>query len=267
MDSNALDLTIHERERKWVAEKNAAQCDKHGAYVSVTNTRDGGKSGCPPCAVEKRELQIKADMAEMAEKQDAERIDRKLGRALIPKRFAGKRFDEYVAVSPAQQKNLSECIAYADNFDEYFKAGRSLLLLGKPGTGKTHLAAAIAWRIMINTKHSAVYRTVGGILQFIKGSYSNDAEYSETDAYELFTSPSLLIIDEVGATKPTEFELTTLFAIINGRYEDKLPTIVISNLQPTELGPVMGERAIDRLREGGGSALVFNWDSERKNLK
>ena len=267
MASERMNLNSKVDAMMGVIARGKAVCAEHGEHETITTKHSDKPSGCPTCARIRQDAQDKIEQEQIVAGFKAERIEKKLGSALIPKRFAGKSFDDYQAASPEQEKNLAACRAYADDFDANHKAGRCLLLLGRPGTGKTHLATAIAWKIMTETDHTAVYRTVGGILQLIKGSYGNESEYSEQEAYKAFTSPSLMIIDEVGATKPTEFELTTLFAIINGRYEEQLPTIVISNLQPSELGPVLGERSVDRLREGGGLALVFNWDSERRNLK
>ena len=86
----------------------------------------------------------------------------------------------------------------------------------------------------------------------------------EAQAFAALVTPHLLVIDEVGATKPTEFELATLFNVINGRYEQQKPTVIITNLKPSELAEAIGERCVDRLREGGGIAVKFEWASARK---
>jgi DNA replication protein DnaC len=67
----------------------------------------------------------------------------------------------------------------------------------------------------------------------------------------------------VSKEQPSDFELTTLFAIINGRYEQMRPTVVISNLSGDQLPLAMGERCVDRLREGGGVVVPFDWESQR----
>ncbi|WP_236527961.1 ATP-binding protein [Pseudomonas syringae] len=134
-------------------------------------------------------------------------------------------------------------------------------------TAKHSVLELIAGHIIAHHNATAVYRTVGGLLQYIKGSYGDRAEYSEKEAFASLIDPSLLIIDEVGATKPTEFELATLFAVINGRYEEQLPTIVISNIDAKELGAVLGDRSVDRLREGRGIGLVFEGASERSKRR
>lgn len=268
MASNALNLTVAPLEAKFgIVSKELAVCEQHGEYAAIISKHKEGPSGCPTCAeILQREKDAEDQKALMA-KIAADRLANKLGAALIPARFRDRTFESYIATEPKQVKALTICRDYAENFAEHFEAGRCLLLLGNVGTGKTHLATAIANHIMRTTTATAVYRTVGGILQHIKGSYDRESEYSEGEAFAAYTKPSLLIIDEVGATKPTEFELASLFNIINGRYEEQLPTVVISNLPAGELSGALGERCVDRLREGGGIAVGFDWKSARGRAK
>lgn len=268
MASNALNLTVAPLEAKFgIVSKELAVCDEHGEYAAIISKHREGPSGCPACADALQRKQDEERIAAERVKNAADRLANKLGAALIPARFRDRTFESYIATEPKQVKALTICRDYAENFAEHFEAGRCLLLLGNVGTGKTHLATAIANHIMRATTATAVYRTVGGILQHIKGSYDRESEYSEADAFAAYTKPSLLIIDEVGATKPTEFELATLFNIINGRYEEQLPTVVISNLPAGELSGALGERCVDRLREGGGIAVGFDWKSARGRTK
>lgn len=243
-------------------------CEKHGKFQGKITDLMGRqfKSGCPDCSSERRAAEAAAE-AESKARDERDRLQRKLGSAMIPGRFIDKSFENYEAATPRQQKALSVCRDYAEKFQEHYDAGRCLMLLGKPGTGKTHLGAAIANDLIRHTSAMAVYRTVGGVLQYIKGSYDRDSEYTEAEAFKGLISPHLLVLDEVGATKPTEFELATLFAIINGRYEEKLPTVVISNLPPKELPGAIGDRCVDRLREGGGIVVGFDWESARGRVE
>ena len=264
-DSKLLQISEIE-ERMGVIGKAFATCETHGRYVAVSSSRFETASGCPACAQIRRETAEREQAAAQRASDAAERLARKLGAAMIPRRFAGKSFDDYRASNPRQARILETCRDYAAQFPANAKAGRCLLLLGKPGTGKTHLAAAIAEHVISQHGLAAVYRTVSSILQFIKGSYDHASDYSEAEAYAALAEPDLLIIDEIGATKPTEFELAVIFQIINSRYEDMLPTIVVSNLEPDELKAAIGDRCIDRLREGGGKALVFGWESMRPEI-
>lgn len=76
--------------------------------------------------------------------------------------------------------------------------------------------------------------------------------------------PDLLVIDEIGVQFGTETEKMILFDILNARYEQVKPSILISNLAIEELKTYIGERVLDRMWEGGGSILAFTWDSYRK---
>lgn len=243
-----------------------ATCEVHGDYQCKVNIIMGKKlrQGCGECnriANEEREAK------ELERKMFYERYEMsiKLGSALIPKRFQGKTFDSYEVENDAQKAALAKCVEYAENFQAHKKAGRCMLLLGKPGTGKTHLAIAIANCIMTSTKETAVYRTLGGVLQDIRESYDDHSPTNEGWILKGLIAPSLLVLDEIGASKekPSDFELTTLFSIINGRYEKELPTVIVSNLGPKELAASIGERSADRLREGGVIVLPFTWESQR----
>lgn len=81
---------------------------------------------------------------------------------------------------------------------------------------------------------------------------------------EIYTDKDLLIIDEVGVQFGSESEKIILFEIINERYEQMKPTILISNLSEDELSRYVGERIIDRMREGKGAVINFDWESYRK---
>lgn len=255
-----LELRFGVIEKRWDA------CEQHGDYVAVLTKHRDDFSGCPQCAeVVQRQREA---LEGIAEQQQAarDRLERRLGNALIPPRFASKTFANYRVTCKEQAAALKACQQYADCFPEHRAAGRCMLLLGNVGTGKTHLGSSIAAHVVREHGAVAVYRTVHGLMQFVKASFSRDAEYSEAQAYERLIAPALLVIDEVGATKQTEFEQAALFNVINGRYEQQLPTVIISNLMPAELPAAMGDRCVDRLRENGGIALVFDWGSERAKV-
>ena len=255
--------------------KEDRRCDIHGEYIANLYSFGGRQheSPCPICF----DLQLKKEQEEERERIAAEykkakiaadqlRMEQKTGAARIPKRFQNKTFADYIAETPQQQRALEACRDYAHNFSDNLAAGRCLILSGNVGTGKTHLAAAIADYIVRETEYTAVFSSLHSILQAIKSTYGSDAQGTEGEVLKLFTSPDLLIIDEVGATKSSEFELATIFAIINTRYENNLPTVVITNLEAAGLKKAIGDRCTDRFREGGGRAIAFNWESKRKEL-
>jgi DNA replication protein DnaC len=242
------------------------ECEKHGHFEQKVTVLLGRelKGGCPMClrtVAEEREASAKANAAYELRLS----LARKLGDALIPKRFLSRSLDNYQTDHDEQRRALKFCRHYVATFDQIRETGRCMVLIGKPGTGKTHLGVAMANELLHKTSSSAVYRTVGSVLQAIRGTYDRHSERTEGDILASLINPDLLVLDEIGVSKeqPSDFELTTLFAIINGRYEREAPTVIISNLQADELGRAMGDRCVDRLREGGLIVVPFEWESQR----
>lgn len=243
-----------------------ADCEKHGAFEQKVTILLGKalRSHCPECSrIAKDEREARAGAEQALNVRLA--ISRKLGDSLIPKRFADRSLANYKAEHKGQAEALRFCRHYVKTFEQIAENGRCMVLLGKPGTGKTHLGAGMANDLMRSTSHSAVYRTVGSILQAIRATYDRSSDATEASILANLVEPSLLVLDEVGVSKeqPSDFELTTLFAIINGRYEELRPTVIVSNLDGQALPGAIGERCIDRLREGGVIVIPFEWESQR----
>lgn len=239
-------------------------CDQHGAYVSSFWSLGGGFwTDCPACEKQRRD-QEKVEAARQAEHNRAQaRMRNALQRAAIPPRFADRRFENFELHCEGAAHALETMCTYASRFDETLKAGRCMLLVGTVGAGKTHLAAATAHSV-IEQGYSAVFASVMSAVRSVKETYRRDSERTERDAINALIAPDLLILDEVGVQFGSDAEKLILFEIINGRYEEVKPTILLSNLDIDGLKEFLGERVMDRLREGGGKMIVFDWASYRR---
>ena len=161
--------------------------------------------------------------------------------------------------NPGIDRAAIEKLATLDFIDKHEIA----LFLGKPGTGKNHLALAIARHAITEHQSSAVFTTALKIAREYKSTWSKGSAKTEDDVIRYFTRPDLLIIDEVGVQFGSDAEKLIMFEIINTRYERMKPTILISNQTREELAAFIGERVLDRMSDGGGCTLSFTWDSYR----
>jgi len=235
-------------------------CETHGEYES--RQRFERWSCCPACSEEQRKAEEQARQEADARKA-AERWEMALGAAMIPLRFQTRTLDSYVVRQNGQESALEFAKRYAEDFPAAHQTGRSAIFTGRPGTGKTHLAAGIALHVMKNFRAKVLFSTVSRAIRRVKDTWNTHGE-RESDAIALMTEPDLLILDEVGVQFGSQTEKNILFDILNERYENTLPCILISNLPVNELTQFIGERVYDRLKEGGGKCIVFDWESERK---
>lgn len=242
-------------------------CRDHGAYTAHMMPNQQW-SNCPHCQHEETARQDGATFAqerkELQKNDSSERMRALRIQANIPPRFRDRTLEEFEAPSREQQLCLKICEKYLAEFDDRFKYGGGLTLLGRPGTGKTHLAASIG-NSLLEQGRTVLFVDVYDLIDGIKDVAFDKKECSELEARNRYTGFDLLILDEVGAQLGSDWEKATLFKVINDRYKAQLPTILISNLAEPQFEQYVGDRVVDRMKEGGGATLKFTWDSYRSN--
>lgn len=243
-----------------------AQCEKHGEFerkVMFPLGRDHRpiRSNCPKCVA----IAAAADAEDKRRRAEAERLHR-IGRLLdisgIPARFSDRTLSNYAATDRGQKFALTVCNRFVSGFPEQAKIGRSLVMTGSPGTGKTHLACAVIRGVIEGYAVRSKFVTVSDMLREIKETYRRDSEKSERDVMEQYSGIGLLVIDELGVQVGSEHEKLLLFEVLNTRYQELLPTVLISNLSADDLEEFLGHRVMDRYRECG-VVLAFDWASYR----
>jgi len=250
-----------------IDDRRKGECPQHGNFIDVHHSGKGrisaGWKGCPECAEEALQARMREEERERQMEMMRQRASRFVAQADIPKRFADKGFSDYKPVNGKSASVLRKIQDYADLLASGDHGGRSLILLGNVGNGKTHLSCALLRDVILRTCKPGAYWTFAELVREVKGSWRKSADYSEQDVYDDFAKPELVVIDEVGMQNFTEFEQTVAYEAINARYLLEKPTVVVTNLPAGDLSKCLGERVVDRLRESGGKALDFDWSSYR----
>lgn len=258
----------------------SATCEKHGVRFEETYVRcadffregqhlDRHVSGaCSECAKEAavREEERKAREEEHKAVMERLELQQRIRSSGIPTRFLDRRLDGYVADNPGQKRALSTATDYVANFGEHVYSGRNLLFTGKPGCGKTHLAVAIGMALM-EMGASIRWTTASDMTRRFTDTWGRREGENETQVLADLTGADLLILDEAGVQSGSDVELRTIFNVIDGRYRENLPALVVSNLSIKNLTPYVGERVIDRLRDNGSELVAFDWESHRGGKK
>jgi len=240
----------------------SGQCNEHGDYTVdalwVFGMLKNEKPECPQCADKRRADEEKQEQDELAQRRQRSRENR-LRDAGIPLRTleAGK----FEPPTDRAKQHVSTMRDFLENFGQKHEDGSSLILCGKPGTGKSHLACKLGIELM-DKDYSVRYVTASKALRYVRASYAKNPDYSEQDAINYFVNVDLLILDELGVKVASENDKALLFEIIDERYQQKLPSIVISNLTIKNLKEAIDERMIDRLKHNG-TLLIFDWESYR----
>ncbi|QRY18241.1 ATP-binding protein [Bacillus cereus] len=219
-------------------------CNKYIAAITVEVPQLRIKKKILPtceCVVEREEAKIR-EAQNFAKKREIEKL---FSISNLGERFSKSTFESFL------DRNGSEtaykvAVKYVKTFKEW--NGESLMLWGDPGNGKTHLAAAIVNELS-KKGYIVVFQSVPELLQRIRSTFNSENKENETQIMRALLECDLLILDDIGAEKTTEWVEEKLFNIIDGRYRKELPTLYTSNLEPKELKNQVGKRSYDRMVE------------------
>lgn len=126
---------------------------------------------------------------------------------------------------------------------------KGIMFQGQVGSGKTHLAAAIA-NCLIKKNINVVFSVVPDFLDEMRMCYGNYGEFNEVSIMNRAKNAEVLVLDDLGTHNFSEWTKNKLFSLINYRLNNRLPMIITTNLNLDELKEIVGERVISRIIAG-----------------
>lgn len=162
----------------------------------------------------------------------SKRVEKIIKNSKMSKRNLSYKFDNFV-LNTSNKKIFNNLKNYSEKLVNGIEK-KGLILVGNNGVGKTHLACSIANKLIENGT-PVIYGTLINLLAELRNSYDTDNNISEMEIIKLYENVDLLIIDDLGKEKPSEWGLEKLFTIANSRYENNLPVIITTNYNQNSL--------------------------------
>jgi DNA replication protein DnaC len=178
-----------------------------------------------------------------------ERAGRVMERARIPKRYQHCDFESYVpdladgkTYTTQHVESMRNAKMLVQGFVRNYPgdADKGLLLMGSSGVGKTHLAVA-ALKELINRGHAGLFCDYRELLKDIQASYNPSSESTEMSVLDPIRNVEILVLDDLGASKPSDWVRDIVGIVLNARYNEKRTTLITTNFLDNP--PTRGEWA------------------------
>lgn len=234
--------------------ETGAVCPQHGTPVQRSTIQTLGvalsfDSGCHSC---------EREAAEKERREEQRGFEHAQAVAAIPARYRTASLASFPALAPGQDFVLHHAHAFIETSGS---GSTGLILLGSLGTGKTHIACAIL-NAFLRRGLSGRYMTTTQAIRLVTETRQFKSQKTEQQVLSELWAPHLLVLDEVSLQDGGDREFRILTEIVSGRYDRRRPTILIDNVTVKEFTHLVGERIVDRFREGG-KVLPFDWPSLR----
>jgi len=189
---------------------------------------------CPICddtrwKIVERDGVRRAVRCECWRESSAERL---LAEARIPRRYQHCDLDSFVTY---ENERLLKVVARVRRFAEAFPVvDKGLFLIGPPGVGKSHLAVAVLKQVIRTRGARGVFYDVRELLKLIRSTYNPVVKATELEVLRPVIEADLLVLDDIGAEKTSEWVEETLNLIVTSRYNQRRLTIFTSNYEEKE---------------------------------
>jgi len=169
-----------------------------------------------------------------------------LSRCRIPPRYEHCSLESFEPGNASLRSALEKAVAFCEGYPHLgADEGLGLLFTGDNGVGKTHLAAAVLRELVTRKGASGHFWDFHELIREIKSSYDPETKTTELMVLQPVVEADVLVLDDLGAWKMTDWMNDTLFYLLNGRYMAKRPTVITTNYQDVTREEVL---AADPLR-------------------